>query len=75
MSKVKEKVKEFNEKHPELKGDVSKLLHLAIGLGAGYFVGKKYADLRFGIGLDRLNSVKPEIFPLMQEAFDELKKK
>lgn len=75
MSKVKEKVKEFKEKHPELKGDVSRILYLAIGCGAGYFVGTKYANMRFGMGLERINSVKPEVFPLMQEAIDELKNK
>ena len=72
---IKEKVKEIKEKHPELKGDVSRILWLAIGCGAGYIVGSKWSEYRFGLGLERINSVDPEIFPKIQKSIEVLKDK
>ena len=72
---IKEKVKEIKEKHPELKGDVSRILWLAIGCGAGYIVGSKWCEYRFSLGLERINSVDPEIFPKIQKSIEVLKDK
>lgn len=72
---IKEKVKEIKEKHPELKGDVSRILWLTIGCGAGYIVGSKWCEYRFGLALERINSVDPEIFPKIQKSIEVLKDK
>lgn len=72
---IKEKVKEIKEKHPELKGDVSRILWLAIGCGAGYIVGSKWSEHRFALALERINSVDPEIFPKIQKSIEVLKDK
>lgn len=75
MMNVKGKIKEFKEKHPELKSDVSKLLFMAVGCGAGYIVGNKFCEWRISSGLERIDSVDPEILPKIEAAIETLKNK
>lgn len=72
---VKEKIKEFKEKHPELKGEATRILYLAIGGGTGYIVGSKFAESRISVGLERMIGVDPDIGSLMKSAFEKLKTK
>lgn len=72
---VKEKIKEFKEKHPELKGEAFRILYLAIGCGAGYIVGSKFMEKRISVGLERMVGAEPDIEPLMKSAAEKLKTK
>ena len=75
MMNVKGKIKEFKEKHPELKADVSKLLFMAVGCGAGYIVGNEFCEWKFASGLERINTVDPEILPKIEAAIEILNNK
>lgn len=72
---VKEKIKEFKGKHPELKEEATRILYLAIGGGAGYIVGSKFTEMRFSVCLERMIGAEPNIESLMKSAFEKLKTK
>lgn len=72
---MKEKIKEFTEKHPELKSEVSQLLWYTAGCGIGYIVGCKITEYRFTVALERIDKVEPEFMPLINRALTTLKNK
>lgn len=72
---MKEKIKEFTVKHPELKSEVSRLLWYTAGCGIGYIVGCKITEYRFAVAFERINKVEPEFMPLVNKALTKLKDK
>lgn len=72
---MKKKIKEFTEKHPELKSEVSRLLWYTAGYGIGYIVGCKITEYRFAVAFERIDKVEPDFIPLFNRALTTLKNK
>lgn len=70
--KGKEKVKKFCDEH------LGSILTGGLVIGAcilGYKAGTKYTTLRIGRGLQAINEVEPELYPLIERGAEKLNTK